>query len=175
VRIHTETRGLVLKDANNRDMPATDWHWRTLAIDDRVLAAPRSNRIAVDKAKGRTRTPEDEPFEKARFDVIKDCRRNYPAIKVLPSFEPDQGYEAWVWIEAQDDKPGRDYPVRVEYSAGPYFQEIAVVEAATDPQFRTVFSYYGPTLIQARMYWSDGTHSVSYIFAHYPRQELEIG
>lgn len=169
-RIHIETRGLVLKDSGNQNLPAPEWYWRTLAVDDRVVGRP-SPRGGL-RATSRPRGPEDEPFDALRDQAIRSCRRNFPAIEVFPAFHPGQGFEARVWIEAQD-KRDRDFPVRVEWSAGPWFREVAVCRADDDPRFRAQFAYHGPMLVQARMYWKDGTHSIAYIFAHYPRRDAE--
>ncbi|TFF20637.1 hypothetical protein E3C22_00155 [Jiella endophytica] len=170
-RIHIETRGLVLKDSRNQDLPAPEWHWRRLAVDDRVISRPSPS--GKDRAYFRPRGDEDQPFEALRAEAIGNCRRNFPAIEVFPTFHPGQGFEARVWIEAQE-KQGRDFPVRVEWSAGPYFPKIAVCHVEDDPQFRARFAYYGPMLIQARMYWRDSTYSIAYVFAHYPRRDVEV-
>lgn len=170
-RIHIETRGLVLKDSRNQDLPAPEWHWRRLAVDDRVVSRP-SPRGGV-RATRRPRGDEDEPFEKLRDNAIRDCRRNFPAIEVFPTFHPEQGFEARVWIEAQD-RPDREVPLRVEWSAGRMFPEVAVCKAEDDVQFRARFAYHGPMLIQARMYWGDSTHSIAHVFAYSPRRDADV-
>jgi hypothetical protein len=70
--------------------------------------------------------------------------------------DPSQGYEARVWIEAQPHSAYQS-PVKVEWSSNPaHFKQIYVCERDTDSEFRARFAYYGPTLVQARMFWEDG-------------------
>lgn len=172
-RIHVETRGLVDHDSAHKPLLGPDWHWKTLRVDDRLLSiSPRRGQsIGVIRSRG----PADDPYEDERLRVSDATRRNFPAIDVMPSLDPDQGYEARVWIEAQLDKPSYVPPDRVEWSGGRYFNNIHVVTRAQSPRFEASFSYFGPMLIQARMYWDATTgakaHEASaYIFAHYPGQ-----
>jgi hypothetical protein len=90
---------------------------------------------------------------------------------VLPSLNPAQGYEARVWIEAQTAKAAEP-PVRVEWSAGPYFPGVIVCDRKDDPTFSARFAYWGPFLVQARLYWEDGFIGTAHIFARLPSDDL---
>jgi 3',5'-cyclic AMP phosphodiesterase CpdA len=165
-RLRIETRGLVLFDAKNDPLLPPDWHWCTLRIDDRLLKG--SDGLLPVVAKYRERLEKDDTYEQERDDLLKNCRRCFPVIDVLPSFHPDQGFEARVWIDGQHDKNGYELPQKVEWNAGRLFSHIAEIDSQADPTFSARFAYYGPMVIQARMFWADGYHARAYIFAHYP-------
>ncbi|MHC2432737.1 metallophosphoesterase [Bradyrhizobium sp. USDA 4451] len=165
-RILIETRGLVTEDRGGR-MPDPKWYWKTLRTDDRLLTSSKWE--DADGKTVRNWTRNDDRFERARLDETARLRRNFPAIEVLPSLDKDQAYEARVWIEGQISHPDYKPPERVEWSASrTYFPKIHVCERDADPQFRARFSYYGPTLIQTRLFWSDG-EALAYIYARFPR------
>jgi 3',5'-cyclic AMP phosphodiesterase CpdA len=172
-RIHVETRGLVRENAKGQGLPGPQWHWATLRLDDRVLSASRKapRRKSTDRSWDAT----DQKYADLRSEVLRDTRRNFPAIEIFPSLNPTQGYEARVWIEGQFDNEGQPHneyqrPVKVEWSAAPrYFKKIYVCRGDSDPDFSARFSYYGPTLLQARMFWDDGHEAQAYIYARYPR------
>lgn len=166
-RVHIETRGLFTENEAGR-MPYPAWFWRTLRSDDRLLNS--TSWVKADTGTLREWTDDDAPFELQRADEAKRLRRNFPAIEVVPSLDKDQAYEARLWIEAQINHPDYVPPERVEWAASrPYFDRIHVCEQTVDPQFRARFSYYGPTLIQARLFWANDT-ALTYIFARFPRE-----
>jgi hypothetical protein len=168
VRIHVETRGLVRENRHGQDLPGPRWHWRTLRLDDRLLTAPR--RTVAKNASTRVRNACDQKYDDLRSDVLRETWRNFPSIEVLPSFDPTQGYEARVWIEGQQSHPDYKQPIRVEWSSNPRdFGDVYVCHRDSDPEFRARFAYYGPTLLQARMFWDDGHEAQAYIYARYPR------
>ncbi|MDR6859832.1 metallophosphoesterase [Variovorax guangxiensis] len=177
-RIHVETRGHVIHDEDGRLMPGPRWHWQMLRLDDRLLSATRSP--APRAGTTRKRDPQhDEAYERERANAIASTRRNFPVIEVMPSLDPQQGYEARVRIEAQTDKLDYVAPDRVEWSAGPLFPEIHVVRRDQSPQFNARFSYHGPMLIQARLYWdgeleADRYECQAYVFAHFPGRGEQI-
>lgn len=164
-RLQIETRGLVLYKPDNTELLPKHWRWQTLRIDDRLLKASPAQASLPSIA--RARTPDDEALETERDAEIKRCRRCFPAIEVLPSFHPDQGFEARMWIDGQRDKPGYKAPSRVEWRAGRLFG-IIEIDGSVNPTFSATFEYYGPMLIQARMFWDDGYTASAFIFAHYP-------
>jgi hypothetical protein len=166
-RILIETRGLVSEDSYGK-MPAPEWHWKTLRTDDRLLTSSKWTEVEGNTQRGWTK--DDETYEHARQDETKRLRRNFLAIEVLPSLDKDQAFEARVWIERQDGHPDYQAPDKVEWAASQkYFDTIHVCERNVDPQFRASFSYYGPTLIQARLFWRDHAES-AYIYARFPRE-----
>jgi 3',5'-cyclic AMP phosphodiesterase CpdA len=169
-RIHVETRGLVRFDNHGRALLGPEWHWKTLRLDDRILRPPSANAPSPNQM--RKRLPADQEYDDRRSAVILDTRRNYPAIDVLPSLDPAQGYEARVWLEGQDSHEDHSWPSKVEWSASPaFFPTVYVCERALDPEYRARFAYYGPTLIQARMFWPDGHEAQAYVFARIPRMD----
>jgi 3',5'-cyclic AMP phosphodiesterase CpdA len=166
-RVLIETRGLISEDGFGK-MPAPNWHWKTLRTDDRLLTASRW--AEASEATTRGWTDDDAVYETARLNENKRLRRNFLAIEVLPSLDKDQAYEARVWIERQDGHPDYQAPHKVEWAASKrYFKEIHVCENRVDPQFRASFSYYGPTLIQARLFWLDHEET-AHIYARFPRE-----
>lgn len=168
-RINIETRGHVSTDADNLRMASPDWYWKTLRVDDRLLTA--SNWAEASQFETRDWTEHDRSREASRFDEQKRLRRNFPCVEIVPSLDDGQAYEARLWIDGQVDKRDYELPVRVEWAASrDYFKKIYVREATADEQFRAVFAYYGPTLIQTRMIWGDGKEELAYIFAHFPRE-----
>jgi hypothetical protein len=148
-------------------MPTPQWHWKPLRTDDRLLTSSKWS-----EAEGNSQRKwlaKDKPYEEARVTEAKRLRRNFLAIEIVPSLESDQAYEARVWIEGQDSHPDYRPPDRVEWAASQhFFPDIHVCKRQEDPQFKASFSYYGPTLIQARLFWSNYKAS-AYIFARFPR------
>jgi len=167
-RILIETRGLVSEDGAGR-MPYPQWYWKTLRTDDRLLTSSKWETDGKNVRNWRN-GGDDDRFEDARVRETKRLRRNFPAIEVVPSLDNEQAYEARVWIEGQITHPDYKPPERVEWAASrDYFPKIHVCERDVDPQFKARFSYYGQTLIQARLFWSDG-EALSYIYARFPRE-----
>lgn len=168
-RIHVETRGLVTNDDEGQ-LPGPSWYWRSLRVDDRLLSATQPQ--AKEGGNLRPQNPADLPYEQARLDTANATLRNFPAIEVMPSLDPAQGYEARVWIEAQLDKLEYRPPDRVDWSAGPWFPDIHVITRQQSPNFQARFTYHGPMLIQARLYWNDINghpyEACAYVFAHFP-------
>jgi 3',5'-cyclic AMP phosphodiesterase CpdA len=169
VRIHVETRGLYRYTDKNAEIDPEDWCWKTLAVSDRhfELTQPNFERHKIGK--------EYEPSPRAarQLEVPRDRayranRRNFPTIKILPSLDPLQGYEARVQIEGQPGRPGYEPPEKVEWWAGPRFKNVSVVTRAEDPTFSSVFTYWGPMLIQARLHWKEGKPGISHVFAPLP-------
>jgi 3',5'-cyclic AMP phosphodiesterase CpdA len=168
VRIHVETRGLVTSRADNAPLDPDQWHWRTLRVSDRHFALPRDTAVA-DRGLSRQPTPPElAGFESPRQQAIRETRRNFPVVEILPSLDPQQGNEARVRIEGQVGKEGYELPTRVEWWAGPAFKNIVEVKREHDPTFGARFTYWGPMLIQARLHWNDGTWAEAHIFAPLP-------
>src|SRR5690348_740655 len=97
----------------------------------------------------------DGPFDEQRAAILQSSRRNFPAVEVLPSFNPQQNFEARVWIEAQKDKPEYELPDRVEWSAAMNFPEVVTCPGSTNTDFGARFTYHAPMLIQCRLFWKD--------------------
>ncbi len=165
VRIHVETRGLVRTSANNAPLDPEDWCWRTLRSSDRHFDLARHG-MPGEKGSTRKATPEEiAELEPPRQLAIHGARRNYPVIDVLPSLDPAQGNEARVRIEGQDGRDQYEPPDYVEWWAGPAFENLVTVTRSQDPQFGARFTYWGSTLIQARLHWSKGPPAIVHVFA----------
>jgi 3',5'-cyclic AMP phosphodiesterase CpdA len=165
-RIRIETRGLAILDEKYDELLPQEWAWKELRVDDRLLKAGGDELKST--ATYRRKNASDDSFESKRDKHLIVSRRCWPVVEVVPSLHSDQAFEARVWIDGQPDKKGYQAPERVEWNAGRYFPEIAVCNGAGDPTFSARFSYYGPTAIQARLFWPDGHQAIQYIFAHFP-------
>jgi 3',5'-cyclic AMP phosphodiesterase CpdA len=168
VRIHVETRGLVRTDAFNAQLDPDKWKWRTLRLSDRHFEMPRDAQ-RYESALPRVASAEEiAELEPPRQKAIHATRRNFPVIEILPSLDPEQGNEARVRIEGQVGRDDYEPPERVEWWAGPAFENLVTVTRAQDPAFGARFTYWAPALIQARLHWHDGTSAIGHIFASLP-------
>ena len=170
VRIQVETRGLVRTKPDNAPLDPVDWSWRTLRLSDRHFELPRDapeNEAGTARAASANEVAELEPL---RQQAIRQTRRNFPVIDVLPSLDPRQGNEARVRIEGQIGRDDYQAPDRVEWWAGPAFKDLVTVTRAQDPTFGARFTYWGPVLIQVRMHWVDGYSALAHVFAPLPSE-----
>lgn len=170
VRILVETRGLVRTRSDNAPLDPVDWFWRTLRVSDRHFELPRDASMA-EAGTSRPATPtEIGELESPRQQAMSQSRRNFPVVEILPSLDPQQGNEARVRIEGQINRDGYEAPQRVEWWAGPAFKNLVVVTHDQDPTFGARFTYWGPVLIQARMFWRDGASALAHVFAPLPSE-----
>ncbi|MCG8508192.1 MAG: hypothetical protein MI741_03090, partial [Rhodospirillales bacterium] len=112
----------------------------------------------------------DKSYEEARRAEYERTRGNLPAVEVRPSLIPDQAYEAVLWIEPHPydkEKPERDKPVKVIWSAGRMF-EVVTVTRNEDSHFTASLAYWGPMLVQARIIFDDDSEALTYIYARMP-------
>jgi 3',5'-cyclic AMP phosphodiesterase CpdA len=168
VRIHVETRGLVRTDQFNAQLDPDMWRWRTLRVIDRHFELPR-DAVVHEGGEAREASSGEIPgLETPRQNAIKNTRRNFPVVDILPSLDPEQGNEARVRIEAQVGREGYEAPERVEWWAGPAFKNVVTIARNQDPTFGARFTYWGPMLIQAQLHWSDGSSAIAHIFAPLP-------
>lgn len=166
-RVNIQTRGHVWSDSRGR-MQSPRWFWKPLRVDDRLLTA--SKWIDSSQFEVRDWTERDFAYEPFRAAEAARLRRNFPCLEVVPSLDDDQAYEGRLWIDGQTDRDDYVPPDKVEWAASPhFFPQIHVCHAEVDPQFRAVFAYYGPTLIQARLTWGE-YEELAYIFARFPRE-----
>lgn len=172
-RVHVHTRGLVRYDkAEGTEMLPYRWHWRTLRIDDRLVSTTRPWKPQTQGTL--TKRPrsdaQDKALEDRRSKAITDTHRNYPAIEVMPSLHPGQGYEARVWIESQTGHEEHRELDKVEWSAGPVYDDVYLSLPSQSGSFEARFTYLKPMLIQARLYWKKRkTPSLAYIYARLPQ------
>jgi 3',5'-cyclic AMP phosphodiesterase CpdA len=174
-RLRVVTRGLETFDAHGNEMDATRWHWTTLRTDDRNISvssgAPPRGQVRV-----RPFDPlKDDPSEAARGAEYKRLRGNMLVCEVQPSLDPEQAYEAHVWLVEHKDsrKPPRftrEIPTLVTWSAGrpPNFLNVKECIPGASATFKAHFAYWGPMLVQARLGFQDGSVEGATIYARMP-------
>jgi 3',5'-cyclic AMP phosphodiesterase CpdA len=170
VRILVETRGLVTTRPDNAPLDPDQWHWRTLRVSDRHFELPRATPPGEGGHSHRPEPAELDGHESPRQQAIHATRRNFPVVEILPSLDPRQGNEARVRIEGQVGRDGYEVPTRVEWWAGPSFEDVVEVKREDDPTFGARFTYWGPVLIQARLHWPDGASADAHVFAPLPSE-----
>jgi predicted phosphodiesterase len=168
VRIHVETRGLVRTDKANAPLDPDTWEWRTLRFSDRNFELPRDAQRYESATPRLASADEVAELEPPRQEAIHKTRRNFPVVDILPSLDPQQGNEARVRIEGQVTQKDYEPPERVEWWAGTSFKNVVTVTRAQDPALGARFTYWAPVLIQARLYWKDGTSAIAHVFASLP-------
>lgn len=174
MRVRVETRGLLKRDEHNQEVPAAQWFWKTIGLDDRSFY--RGDRVpAVGQVhRSPPRSPQDGP-EQERKKEYKRCRNNMAVVEVRPSFDPTEKYEAVFWIVGHSGKEGNDYrkpsdiPIQVTWSAGPLFQQ-KTVRRGEDHRFAASYSYYGPMIVQGEMEFEDGTKELVHVYARIPSE-----
>jgi len=168
-RVRVNTRFLRTHNTRGQSLLPTQWKWKHLRTVDRILPSRVSG-----PPLGTTRTT---PFtrsrgrasERARGDWYRRLRGNMPVVEVLPSFEPKQEYEAHVSIVPHESKGcPREIPEEVIWSAGPKFRNMCACQHHNNKCFASVFSYWGPMLVQARLRFKDGTTEAGYVYARLP-------
>src|SRR5258708_3226791 len=171
-RIRVETRGLKMYDTTGNLMIATRWKWELMNVDDRLFLARNNLPLIAENKDIRSFEDKDKDDELKRVKIYELSRGNLPVINVLPSLEPDQAYEAIVWIVQHPYatvKKEEDLPIKVIYSAGSRF-EIVEVTKEQSINFTAKFAYWGPMLIQAKLVFGDGHEFFTNIYAKMPNQ-----
>lgn len=159
-RIRVVTRGLQTHDADGRAMLPQEWRFRTLAVEDQV-----SGRHMADVGAFETVDFKEDEFEQKRKALYQDLRLNMPVVEVMPSLVPQQEYEARLWIVPHEGR--RDVPTKVEWSGGWHFP-VVVCKREENPTFCATLAYYGPVLVQIRMYFDDGNIATGSVYARLP-------
>jgi 3',5'-cyclic AMP phosphodiesterase CpdA len=168
-RIRIVTRGLVTRNSKNQLMLSEDWKWKTLREDDRSFSLKdfivRPKRFAMSTVRP------SKAYDASRDKTYRDCRRNMAVVEVRPSLRPEQAYEATFWIVPhKSTAPGYELPVKVEWSAGKLFPVLTVLKE-DDPRFCAKFDYWGPMLVQAKMYFKNGKSATTFVYARVPGKE----
>jgi hypothetical protein len=168
-RVRVETAGLVtLNDRGARLLP-THWHWDPLGEVDAILdhgrVIPDASALAGTRKFDESA---DEAREAARLEAYGAGRYNFPVVAFVPSLDPDQVWEARVWVvhhpppRGATDSPD-SHPTVVRWSAGPKFG-IQEIHRDSDPLFCTTFEFYGPMLVQAEMEFPNGEVARSHVY-----------
>ncbi len=166
-RVQVVTRGLVRHDEDGTDLLAPEWHWQTLATDDRHLLLGRRARVPSPSAmRYLAPGPADSVEYAARAGEYGRTRGNFPVAEVRPSLLPGQTNEVLLRLVSHPSMsrlPGDD-PVAVTWSAGYKFPKVHVTRDE-DPEFCAVFAYYGGALMQASLEFADGYRCDLFIYA----------
>jgi hypothetical protein len=166
-RIRVMTRGLQTTDPKNRPMPAPNWHWRTLKVDDRLIGSRQH--LPQPRARTRAHTQADLAAESLRTDPYRRLRGNMPVVEVMPSLDPNQAYEALLWIVPHEaDGHRRVLPLRVEWLPGSRFPEVAVCERADDLAFAATVAYFAGMNVLVRLFFDDGEAVTHTLYARKP-------
>jgi 3',5'-cyclic AMP phosphodiesterase CpdA len=165
LRVQVVTRGLEKFREDRTDLLARDWFWETIATDDRHFLLGRRTRV-LSPAAMRYESP--SASDKPREDEYKRTRANFPIAEIKPSLLPGQTNEVLLRIvphkSSKYPRTPQDDPVAVTWSAGPSFPKVTITRAQ-DPEFCTVFLYWGGALIQAEMTFEDGSTATAFVYA----------
>lgn len=171
-RIRVETRSLKMYNSKRTLELPTRWKWTLMNVDDRHFVAENNLPLIANNLHIKKFESADKKDDKNRIKYYEKSRGNLPVVNVLPSLEPDQAYEAMIWIVQHPygvKKPIKDCPVKVIYSAGERFEVIEVNKNEND-NFIAKFTYYGPMLIQVKMIFKDKKEFITHIYARMPNQ-----
>ncbi|MDN3205593.1 metallophosphoesterase family protein [Algoriphagus sediminis] len=171
-RIRIETRGLRMYDTDNNLMIPTRWNWELMKIDDRHFFAKNNTPVIANNYTARNFQEADEEEDKLRIKQYEESRGNLPVLKVLPSLVNNQAYEAIIWIVQHrygEKKLDKDIPTKVIYTAGKRFKVIEVTRQE-NKHFTAKLTYWGPMLIQCKMFFEDGHIFRTHLYARMPNQ-----
>ena len=164
-RINVITRGLVRK--TDRPLTPDRWKWETVNITDRIITPyitiPDSGHNKVENFEN----------DEERLQQYNKQRYHMPVIEVMPSLIPGQAYEArgWIVMHRPDLYNGAKL-TKVEWTAGSRFKKVVCV-SADNPSFSFSYHYWGPMLIQAKLYFEDNYQTYSYVYARMPKDETK--
>jgi 3',5'-cyclic AMP phosphodiesterase CpdA len=168
-RVQVETRGLRKEDSHGSDLLPPEWHWETLAIDDRVsLLGGRSRQIRSSALRYVDSPEKGNAYHGPRNNEYQRNRYNFPVAELRPSLLPRQTNE--VHLRIVQHKPSglttspMNDPTHVTWSAGHMFPMVTI-NRAEDPEFNAVFAYYGAALMRAELFFADGHQCNVFIYA----------
>lgn len=169
-RILIETVGLNVLDDDGMEALPGNWTWSVLRKED--IHFLRGQCVPTQCTGAKATKCSDEKFLKNdhRPPEYKRLRGNMLCVDVRPSLNPTQGYEAVVWIAQHKDA---ESPSHVEWSAGKKFGAVVDIAREQDSRFCGRFDYWGPMLIQATMFFGDGTKECGFIYARIPEDCTE--
>jgi 3',5'-cyclic AMP phosphodiesterase CpdA len=170
-RILIETMGLNILDEDGKEALPGDWTWRVLRQEDIHFLKGQCVPAVSRSVKMTARDDKTLVANDHRPDEYKRLRGNMLCVDVRPSLKPDQGYEAVVWRTPHSNDA--ELPTKIEWSAGKNFRAVVLVTREQDHRFCGRFDYWGPMLIQATMFFEDGTTEHSFIYARIPEDCTE--
>ena len=168
-RIKIVTRGLVRHDEEKVEMPSCYWYWKTIRSEDGKFSHSYQYPKELNVREETFDLEKEECFENRRINLYSSLRGNMPVVEVVPSIMPGQAYEARLWI-VPHNRSKEQIPIKVVWSGGSKFP-LAVCEnpnSSDTEKFAASFSYWSDVLIQARIYFQDGTVGVGYVYARIP-------
>ena len=167
-RVVVQTRGLSVFNNDGTERLPSRWKWETIDQDDRSFYGsrrlPRPSKERVISLFDQDLLEQDEARRRLQYEAQ---RGNMAIAEVLPSLEPDQAYEARLWIVPHKRSP-EDEPTAVVWSAGRHFPTVRVTQKQ-DPNFCCTLSYWGPMLVQAKLEFSKGDPVYLHIYARIPQ------
>ncbi|AWH85218.1 hypothetical protein HYN59_08845 [Flavobacterium album] len=162
-RINVITRGLIR--TAKRPLSPDLWKWETVNVTDRVITPYKTVPIV-----GVVNT-EKITDDTERLKQYKNQKYHMPVIEVMPSLIPGQAYEARGWIVQHKPELYKGSLLeKVEWTAGEYFKKIICLRD-DNPNFSFSYHYWGPMLIQAKMFFNDKSEAICYVYARMPKDE----
>lgn len=166
-RISVETRGLICEDETGRPLLAPKWYWKRLRLIDRVIVGEQE--AYESKAEVRKFSDlDDGEANKQRKQKYQHLKGNMLICESMPSLDPTQAYDVRLKIVPHPNCINRVIPDKVQWIAGEKFN-VAEVSKNNDDTFSVNFSYWGPMLVAAKLFFSDGSVVQSSIYAHLPK------
>lgn len=165
-RVQVATRGLVTLKPNREDLMVDQWHWKTLAIDDRHHIARRRPSVSA-AASMRYQLPvaADSEANVARQAEYARTRGHFPVAEIMPAMLPGQTAEVHLRVVGHPwTRPPEHEVSAVTWSGGHKYFPSVHVDRDEDPDFRATFAYYGAALLQAELIFVDGSRCITHVY-----------
>lgn len=166
-RIQVVTRGLVTLKPNGDDLMPDQWHWKTLAIDDRHDISRQ--KPSVPSAAGMRYLPRvapDSPVNLARKAEYARTRGWFPVAETLPAMMPGQTAEVHLRIvrHGSPATSANEQLKAVIWSGGEKWFPSVRITLEDDPDFGTIFAYWGAALFQAELVFENGEMCITHVY-----------
>jgi 3',5'-cyclic AMP phosphodiesterase CpdA len=167
-RVQVITRGLVKYKDTGAELMEDQWYWKTLAVDDRHhIARQRPTLPSAAGLRYMPRVAPNSPVNLARDAEYARTRGYFPVAEILPAMLPGQTLEVHLRIVAHESNQPRNSEhllVAVTWSGGDRWFPSVNVTRSDDPDFSTVFAYWGGALLQAELYFANGTSCITHVY-----------
>lgn len=162
-RVKVITRGL--KRTGSKLLTPNQWEWKTVNVSDKIVAPYQA------MPSFGTIMSEELQNDASRLKQYDDQRYHMAVAEVMPSLIPGQAYEVRAWIVQHRPEEYTLAPlVKVEWTAGKKFRRI-VCNGKDNANFSFSYHYWGPMLIQAKLFFEDGYEGFAYVYARIPQNE----